>query len=197
MKYDLKFSERGICNAFGRLKRINKKLKQELKLTSNDVVLDIGCDKGDLVSYLRPFCKEVVGIDINEEAIRNSNVQNLKMMDARETDFPNYYFTRIVSSMTIEHIPNIKKFFKEIDRILKPGGLVVLHYPWELFRGMGTMRNSWIFYRNPFKGYKIHINKLNHKKISNLIKGTNLKIIKKKFFFDPQPGYITILIKRL
>lgn len=195
MKYDLKFTQFGICNAFGRIERIMKRLKKELKLTMDDAVLDIGCDKGDMVAFLRPHCKKIVGIDINKDAINNSKIPNLKVLDARETNFPNNYFTKIISIHTIEHIPNLKKLFREIDRILKPNGLVVLHYPWELFKGMGTMRNAWIFYKNPFKGYKIHINKLNHKKIGILIKGTNLKIIKKMFFFDPQLGYITVLKK--
>lgn len=196
MRYDLKFSRSGIWNAFGRIKRINEKLKQELQLKHSDIVLDIGCDKGDLVSFLQPFCRKIIGIDVNEGAVKNSQVTDLKFMDARETNFPENFFTKIVSCYTIEHIPNLQKLFEEIDSILKPGGLVVLYYPWELFRGMGTMRNAWIFYRNPFKGYKIHLNKLNHNKIKHLIKGTNLKIFKKKFYFDAQPAYITILIKK-
>lgn len=195
MKYNAQFSSCGIWNGFGRLGRIRKRLKEELHLTKDDIVLDIGCDKGDLVQYLLPHCKSVFGIDVNREAIHDSTVPNLIIGDARRTDFPNGYFTKIVSSHTIEHISDLPSLFREIDRIIKPGGLIVLYYPWELFRGMGTMRNSWIFYRNPLKGYKIHINKLNHNNIRQFIEGTHLKIIKRKFFFDPQPGYITIVTK--
>jgi len=36
MKYDFQFSRKGIYNAFGRIDRINKKLKKELILSSND-----------------------------------------------------------------------------------------------------------------------------------------------------------------
>ena len=196
MKYDSTFSRKGILSIFGRLDRINRKLKRELMLSFSDVVLDIGCDKGDLVSFLRPFCKKIIGIDINKEVIERSKNKDLMVMDARKTNFPDNYFTKIVSSMTIEHIPDLKKTFEEIDRIIKPQGLVVLHYPWELFRGMGTMRNAWIFYKNPFRGHLLHVNKLNHKKIEKLIKGTNLEIIKREMFFDPQPGYITVLKKK-
>ena len=137
MKYDSTFSRKGILSIFGRLDRINRKLKRELMLSFSDVVLDIGCDKGDLVSFLRPFCKKIIGIDINKEVIERSKNKDLMVMDARKTNFSDNYFTKIVSSMTIEHIPDLKKTFEEIDRIIKPQGLVVLHYPWELFRGMG------------------------------------------------------------
>ena len=197
VKYDLRFSQLGISNTFGRLKRINERLRRELQLTPHDVLLDIGCNAGDLVSYLHPVCRQVTGIDINEEAIRHSKVAGLYVMDARHTWFPEAYFTKIVSSHTIEHIPNLEALFQEIDRILRPGGVVVLLYPWELWRGMATMRNAWIFFRNPFKGYKFHVNRLNHRKIARLISETRLKIWRKTMHFDPWPGYITTLMKIL
>ena len=195
MKYDLNFSKNGISNFFNRIDRINKRLINELKPTKTDIILDIGCDKGILVSCLKNYCPDIIGIDINKEAIENSNMKELITMDARKIEFSDNYFTKIVSSMTIEHIPNLKYVFKEIDRVLKPGGLVILHYPWELFKGMCALRNALIFYKNPFKCCKIHVNKLNHKKIERLIRNTKMKIIKKTFIFDPQPGYITILKK--
>ena len=197
MKYNLEFSRKGISNVFGRLDRINRKLKKELLLSPDDIVLNIGCDIGGFVNYLHPFCKKIFGIDINMDAITRSQNNDLVIMDARRLAFPNAYFTKIVTSMTIEHISNLRKVFEEINRVLKPEGFVVLHYPWELFRGAGTMRNAWIFYKNPFKGYLLHVNKLSHKKIERLIIETDLEVFKKKMFFDPQLGYITILRKRI
>jgi len=195
MIYNKDFSKRGIADTFGRLARIRKKLVRELRLTPEDIVLDVGCDKGDLVAYAQQHCGEAFGVDINEETIHDSNTPNLKVADARKTDFPNEFFTKIVSSHTIEHITELPMLFKEMDRILKPGGLIVLHYPWEPIRGIGTIGNAWKFLGNPFLVHKIHVNRLSHRKIGKLIKGTRLKILKKKFFFDPQPGQITILTK--
>ncbi len=148
MKYNFKFSQLGINDAFGRIERIRERLKKELELKIDDIVLDIGCDKGELVEFLRPHCEEVVGIDINKDAISNSKISGLMVADARKTSFLDGRFTKIVSSHTIEHIPNIRELFREIDRILRTDGLVILYYPWEIFRGMGTMRNAWIFYKN-------------------------------------------------
>jgi MoaA/NifB/PqqE/SkfB family radical SAM enzyme/SAM-dependent methyltransferase len=173
-----------------------RRLRRELKPAPDDVVLDVGCNFGALVSYLRPFCGEVVGIDVNAEAVRSSAVEGLRVMDGRQTDFPDGYFTKIVSSHTIEHITDLPALFREIDRILKPGGEVVLYYPCELWRGMGTMRNAWFSYRNPLMGYKIHVNWLSHRRVAGLIRGTDLEIFRKRFYFDPQPGYVTVLKKR-
>ncbi|UCH78303.1 MAG: methyltransferase domain-containing protein [Candidatus Coatesbacteria bacterium] len=186
----------GVWGTSGRRERINNKLREELRLTLDDVVLDVGCFDGDLVSYLRPFCRRTVGIDVNAEVIRASAVEGLHVMDARKTDFPDGYFTKIVSSHTVEHVTDLPALFREIDRILQPGGEVVLYYPCELWRGMGTMRNAWFFYRNPLKGYKIHVNWLSHRRIAELIRGTALEVCRRRFYFDPQPGYLTVLKKR-
>jgi len=195
MQYHPDFSRAGIWNGFGRLGRVCRKLKQELRLGPDDVVLDVGCNRGDLVACLRPGCRRVVGIDVNERAVRSSDVDDLHVMSILDTDFPDDCFTRIVSSHTIEHIDDLGGAFAEMSRILRPGGLVVLHYPWEVFRGMATMRNAYRLFRDPFRGYELHRHRLCHGKIRSLIRGTRLHIVDRKFFWDPQPGYITVLTK--
>lgn len=187
----------GVWEPFGRREKIKRKLREELRLSPDDVVLDVGCFDGELVSYLRPFCRKVVGIDVNAEVVRSSAVEGLLVMDGRKTDFPDDYFTKVVSSHTIEHVTDLPALFRELERILRPGGEVVLYYPCELWRGMGTMRNAWFFYRNPFMGYRIHVNWLSHRRVAELIRGTGLEVYRKRFYFDPQPGYLTVLKKRV
>jgi MoaA/NifB/PqqE/SkfB family radical SAM enzyme/SAM-dependent methyltransferase len=174
----------------------HRRLARELKPARDDVILDVGCNFGALVSHLRPFCRRVVGIDVNAEAVRSSGVEGLLVMDGRRTDFPDGYFSKIVSSHTIEHVTDLPALFRELERILRPGGEVVLYYPCELWRGMGTMRNAWFDYRNPFMGYRIHVNWLSHRRVAELIRGTGLEVYRKRFYFDPQPGYLTVLRKR-
>jgi SAM-dependent methyltransferase len=195
MNYDLNFSKRGIWGGFGRLRRIRRMLTRELRLGPTDVVLDVGCDRGRLVESLRPFCREVVGIDINEDAVRDSSVAGLRVMDALATDFPDAHFTRIVSSHTIEHIADLHAFFAEMSRILRPGGRLVLYYPWELWRGMGTMRNAWLLFGNPFAGHRMHLHCLSPGRIARFIRDTDLRATGARFFLDPQPGFITALTK--
>ena len=47
-----------------------------------------------------------------------------KAIDALDTKFDNEAFDFIISSNMIHHLPYPMRFFKEINRILKPGGVI-------------------------------------------------------------------------
>jgi ubiquinone/menaquinone biosynthesis C-methylase UbiE len=49
---------------------------------------------------------------------------------------PEESFDICISSHVIEHLEDPAELLQEAERVLKPGGLLALLYPWELFRGM-------------------------------------------------------------
>ena len=171
-----------------------KKTLYYLKIKPNDIILEVGCDKGYFVKFLQQITN-AFGIDLNKEVISLADCNNLFVRDATNTRFPDNYFTKIYSFHTIEHIPDLRKFFNEIDRILKKNGIVVLAYPCEIFRGMCSLRQALKVYKNPFIARKLHIHKLNPKKIKKYLKGTSLKHIKSELLFALLPQYLTVLKK--
>ncbi len=166
---------------------------KRLKPQAEDTILEIGCDKGDLIRKIKHDCKKVVGIDVNLGAIENC--PEAVLMDATELGFNNCEFDKIISLHTIEHINELKKAFEEMDRVLKDSGIIVLAYPFELVRGMATLPSAVMIYKNPLFARQMHVHKLNHQKIEELIKGTKLHVIEKSIVFDPYPQYITVLRK--
>ena len=76
--------------------------------------------------------------------------------------------------------------------MLDDGGIIVLVYPYELIRGMAILRTSLVTKTNP---RKLHIHKLNPKKIKKYIEGTNLKHVRSKLVFCMLPQYMTTLRK--
>jgi len=191
--YDKKFSEQGITYLFGRKKFETKKILKLLNPQKNEVILEIGCNRGELVEVLRNYSPATTGIDVNIEAIESSKNKGLKIMTAEKLGFENDFFDKIVSSHTIEHIPDLKKAFEEMERALKPGGTAVLIYPFEIVRGLNNFFSAWKMYKNPFAARKLHLHKLNPPKISAL---TKMTIIKKGLFFAPYPTYYTVLKKK-
>ena len=105
-------------------------------------VLDVGASTGIIDNILAREFKEVVGIDIDEEAINYAQInfrqRNLKFKigDVMKLDFPKNSFGVVVSAHVYEHVPDPKKLFSEIYRVLKPGGMCYLAavnalWPWE------------------------------------------------------------------
>ncbi|MDF1498143.1 MAG: class I SAM-dependent methyltransferase [Patescibacteria group bacterium] len=190
--YNKKFSD--IASKTPRIRKILhfKKILKLLDPKKNDIILDVGCNKGSLVKALRDFSNEIYGCDINREAIINSDIDGLKVISIEKIDYNDNFFDKIVSSHVIEHIEDLKKTIKEIERVLKPNGICIFIYPFEIFRGSNNIIESIFVYRNPLHSRKLHVNKLNPDKLQ---KFTNMKTIKKGLFLGPYPTYFTVYKK--
>lgn len=173
-----------------------KKAIQLLQLTSEDTVLEVGCDRGELVRKLEPLCKKVIGIDTNEFAIQHSLTNNCFLMDTTDLKFPDENFDKIVSLQTVEHIPDLGKAFKELGRVLKPEGKIVLIYPREFIRGERALRDALVVEHNPRMATQLHLHKLNPERIERFCKSSGLEIDTKGIFFSPFPCWYTVLRKR-
>lgn len=164
-----------------------------VKPKQGESILEIGCERGDLVKILNGYNQNVIGIDINKEIIDQSNNKNLIYMSAEKLDFPSSSFDKVVSCHTIEHISDLKKFFAEVERVLKSSGQCILIYPIELIRGFAALKDAWRIFKNPFLAARIHLHRLWPNKLKRY---TQMKIIKKGILFEPSPSFYTILEKK-
>jgi len=168
---------------------------KKLNVRPTDRVLEIGCNRGMLLRKLQKQGINAIGIDVNEKAVQKKVVEEVYQMDAENLEFENDSFDKIYSVHTIEHIPNLKKAIDEMDRVLKPGGRIVLIYPAEPIRGILVAFRALFVYGNPLKARKIHLHKLSPKKIQEYIKGTRLRHIESEFPIPLIPQYLTVLEK--
>jgi len=168
--------------------------------------LEISCNTGHLIKELVIHPRNVVDVDINNAAPKIANMPNLFCMDIGDMGFPDSFFDKIICLQTIEHVQKIKRASEGIARVLKPGGSVLLIYPFEIIRDIGAMRCSlatcsskWHTLLNcPFisKTRRLHIYKLFPREISKLIAGKSLTLAGSNMILDPWPLYITILKQR-
>ena len=102
-----------------------------------ETVLDVATGTGDLVIALAASrAKELIGLDISkgmlktgEQKIRDKQLQDrIKMQhgDAEAIPYEDDHFDAITVAFGVRNFENLEKGLKEMRRVLKPGGLVVI-----------------------------------------------------------------------
>ncbi len=116
-------------------------------------LLDVGASSGIIDEYLARIFRSVDGIDIDSVAIeyarRNFHRKNLKFKidDALSLSFKNDSFDVVVCAHVYEHVADKQKLFKEIHRVLRPGGVCYLaaqNRLWPLEAHHNLLFLSWL-----------------------------------------------------
>lgn len=111
-------------------------------LEKGDRVLDVGCGNGYMLFRLIDKYTELYGIDIAPSRIEEAR----KTVAEKYSDLPNRFyfyegnldkrmnfdsdfFDTIICIATLEHVYDVYLLIKEIHRILKPGGHVIVEVP--------------------------------------------------------------------
>ena len=118
--------------------------KEAAKIISG-TVLEIGSGEGYGILELAPITKKYIAVDKYDTHVTNelkaenditfikTEVPPLKGIDDDSIDF-------VVTFQVIEHIQNDELFLKEIRRVLKPGGKLIMTTP---NIKMSLTRNPW------------------------------------------------------
>jgi len=94
---------------------------------------DVGCGTGSFRSFCLPLCDHYCGIDVVRYESFPADVDFLAAdLDAASWPMEDGLFDATVSIETIEHLENPRAFFRELTRITRPGGLVIVTTPNQL-----------------------------------------------------------------
>lgn len=90
-------------------------------------VLDIGCGSSRIILDL----PRAVGLDILQRKLRWVRARGGLAVRATclQLPFPDESFDAVISSEVIEHLPDVPAVFDEMDRVLRPGGMLVVGTP--------------------------------------------------------------------
>lgn len=112
--------------------------------SKNSAILDIGCSGGSLLRILKKKgFNDVIGIDINEESIKQckkKGLKNVHVMNGAKTSFKSKKFDIIIASDILEHIKQEEEALKEWKRILKKNGKLVIFVP--AFKGLWSNHDN-------------------------------------------------------
>jgi ubiquinone/menaquinone biosynthesis C-methylase UbiE len=109
-------------------------LRKMIVINGIDKALEIGCGNGHGAKLIKKFFnpRNIVGIDLDERMIRlakkRNNDQSISflVMDASKLNFPDKHFDAIFDFGMIHHVANWKDCLKELKRVLKDDGKIIL-----------------------------------------------------------------------
>lgn len=120
-------------DVFRRATLIRKHLKNEALGKS---CLEVGCGTGKISGAIADIVGTLTVSDISEKLAREVGERmNVSWMqqDACALNIPDNSFDVVISSECIEHVPDPEKALREMVRVLKPGGLLVVTTPNKLW----------------------------------------------------------------
>ena len=117
-------------------KRWRKKAVQSLieNAESGSLYLDVATGTGDIaltIAKERPDV-QIIGIDPSAKMLEVADKKNLSekvsfgIGEAEHLDFPDNHFDGAIISFGIRNVPNREKGLAEINRVLKPGGRLII-----------------------------------------------------------------------
>lgn len=132
---------------------LNRRQNAVRRILKRSKVLDVGCGEYKIMP-------QALGIDVQ----LRPGVD--KTSDARKLPFPKNSFDAVTMLEVIEHVENPEKALREIKRVLRPGGQVIISTPNVTF----AWKSIWHVWSHIFgrKWLGTHVNEFTEEKISKL-----------------------------
>ncbi len=162
------------CRSIFRTTKLGDRQLRVLDFIEGDHVLDIGCYAGNFVSeVIRRFpAKTVTGIDYFEDHIRIAKLvfpeiaSSFRQMSIYDLKFSDDSIDCVTLQEVLEHLEGAAHAVKEINRVLKVGGAVIVSVPnpfyigamlsffrfelgnaWRRFRGDKTRLGTEVYFQ--------------------------------------------------
>lgn len=159
----------------------NRMAIREIK--SGDKILEIGCGKGSFLDKCKEIGAKCFGIELNKEAVKictnkDLNVKNINIEDYDQDE--NNTFDCLCAFQVLEHLPDVKSFIINAERLLKTGGKLII----------GVPNNDSFIKKDPFNRENTPPHHMGLWTLKSLIKITDyFDFSLKKINFEPLQSY--------
>lgn len=92
-------------------------------------ILEIGAGPTNSTSSFLASRGNLTGLDVSEEVKQNRHLQSAHVYDGGAFPFPSQSFDLCVSNFVLEHVLDPATHFREVARVLKPGGKYCFRTP--------------------------------------------------------------------
>lgn len=108
-------------------------------ITPSSVILDVGCGRGNYCNdpvrlrrdlrILKGKCLKVIGIDVDEKAASNPALDEFSLIKDGVWPIRDLSVDLCLADWVLEHVREPELFFRQCQRVLKPGGYVCIRTP--------------------------------------------------------------------
>lgn len=181
-----------IAKLYQRVKKVSLKQKRRLinrYKPNKGVLLDIGAGTGDFLHYMKHHSWKVQGVEPNKQA-RNIAASKGLMLDKNTEEYSSKSVDIISLWHVLEHVYDVEDQIKELKRLLKKDGLIVLAVPNYKSYDAKKYKSFWAAYDVPRHLY--HFSKTSITKLFNQYGFEVIKI--KPMLFDA--FYVSLLSEK-
>ena len=128
-----------------------KKLQLISKFFKTGNILDIGCGTGEFLNICKKAKWNVLGIEPDEDA-RKMAIENYKLDVKEESELnnlPDESFEIITMWHVLEHVAQLNERIKEIKKLLKNNGIIIIAVPNCNSLDAKIYQNNWAAYDVP------------------------------------------------
>ena len=163
-------------------------------------ILDFGCGHVDFMKSVYSRTPYVYGVEPNKYTLhKNITIKNKVAGLAEHIPFPDNFFDLAVSAWVVEHIDDITSVFRDIHRVLKPGGKLIFLTPnsWNYITWINrAIPNSMhdfftrkLYGRDEKDTYPVRYKMNSAKRIDSVLSKLNFK--RHEIIFNEDPSYIS------
>ena len=152
-----------------------------LDLKDDDKLLNVWSRAGSAIPFLRDKNKniELHNLEVSPQMIKRAEEkfpeEKFGLTDLLKINLPDNYFDHILSLETLEHCPEPFVFLGELNRLLKPGGILVLSTP------PSSCEPFYVVYSSFGLGHGEGPHKfISSKKVKHMLSESNFKILEHK-----------------
>lgn len=102
-------------------------------IDKDDHVLECACGTGAITKSIAPCCKSLIATDFAEGMLKRAKKKckrygnvSFQFADITDLAFENESFDKVVAGNVIHLLPEPKKALEELERVVKPGGKIVI-----------------------------------------------------------------------
>lgn len=154
-------------------------------------ILEIGCSGGALLQLLKnKGFEDLCGVDISQNAVaicKEKFLEDVHVMDAARLEFQDERFDAVITSDILEHISDDDHALAEWNRVLKPGGKLIVFVP------------AFAFLWSQHDVVNNHYKRYSKRELINLLESANFKIVRSSYwnFIMFFPSFLIRMAQRL